>query len=263
MIRPFNAQVLVGNWYEDRVLEEDVIKDFLDRKNNGTLLIQKHLDQTRAEAQPINLSTSTDGCLHFGDVVQLRCDGSNPMKVSSIAKPARKDCYITGDFVRSTGQDYIATGGSAYDQISPKTVFVIRSVDGTADGSVLKFGQPFALSSYDGKYYLHSSIRSYDKSAHKSRLQETQFQSLYNHECDWVATCVNPTFRMEVEGRPVPANEKILILHMRTNKALAVFPDFKNSASFEIVCHTFLDSHKSEEDVNHWRLATNVPKVAQ
>lgn len=72
------------------------------------------------------MTTSPNGCLHFGDVVQLRCDGTNPQKVSSIAKAARKDCYITGDFVRSAGQDYIAASGSACEEINPKSVLVIR-----------------------------------------------------------------------------------------------------------------------------------------
>jgi len=58
------------------------------------------------------------------------------------------------------------------------------------------------------------------------------------------------------------ANEKILILHMKTNKALAVVTDFSRSSRFEIVANTFLDSHKAEEDVCHWQFLTNVPNVA-
>ena len=49
---------------------------------------------------------------------------------------------------------------------------------------------------------------------------------------------------------------------MKTNKALAVVTDFNKSARFEIVAHTFLDSHKAEEDVNHWQFLTNIPGVA-
>ena len=48
---------------------------------------------------------------------------------------------------------------------------------------------------------------------------------------------------------------------MKTNKALAVVTDFNNPSRFEMVAHTFLDSHKAEEDVNHWRLVTNLPLV--
>lgn len=48
---------------------------------------------------------------------------------------------------------------------------------------------------------------------------------------------------------------------MKTNKALAVVADFSHSARFEIVANTFLDSHKAEEDVNHWKFVTNLPTV--
>ena len=96
---------------------------------------------------------------------------------------------------------------------------------------------------------MHSDTRSYNKAARKSRLQETEFVDVYNHECDWVATCLNPQFRLEIEGTPIPviyryiivylkivclyflffqANEKILILHMKSNKAVGVVADFRN-----------------------------------
>lgn len=69
---------------------------------------------------------------------------------------------------------------------------------------MLKYGQPFALSSVDRKYFLHSDTRSYNRAARRSRLQEVDLVDVYNHECDWVSTCLNPKFRLEAEGRPIP-----------------------------------------------------------
>lgn len=48
---------------------------------------------------------------------------------------------------------------------------------------------------------------------------------------------------------------------MKTNKGLAVVTDFNKKSSFEIVANTFLDSHKAEEDVNHWKFVTNIPTI--
>lgn len=101
----------------------------------------------------------------------------------------------------------------------------------------------------------------YDRAARRSRLQLVDFATVYNHECDWVATCLNPKFRLEAEGSEIPANESVVILHMKTNKALAVYTDFNNNSKFEIVANTFLDSHKAEEDVNHWKFVTNQPEI--
>lgn len=48
---------------------------------------------------------------------------------------------------------------------------------------------------------------------------------------------------------------------MKTNKTLAVVTDFNNGSRFEVVAHTFLNSHKAEEDNCHWQFITNVPTI--
>ena len=48
---------------------------------------------------------------------------------------------------------------------------------------------------------------------------------------------------------------------MKTNKALGIVADFNNPSRFEIVAHTFLNSHKAEEDTNNWRYDSNEPKL--
>jgi hypothetical protein len=58
------------------------------------------------------------------------------------------------------------------------------------------------------------------------------------------------------------ANEKIILFHMKTNKALGVVTNYTNSSQFEIVANTFLTSHKAEDDVNHFKFVTNVPTVS-
>lgn len=260
MIRPYNRNVLIGNWYEDRVLEEDVIKDYLEKRDNNQLISQKN--EALRKPQPECLTTSPDNRVRFGDTIFIRCEGTYNKPSSLIAKANREDCFLSTAQL-GHGEDKTMACGVPHAILNDKTALVIHSVDGTLNGNSLKFGQPFTISTIDKSLYLHSDTRLYDRAAYKSRLQIVDFQTVYNHECDWVATCLNPKFRMECEGADIPANEKILILHMKTNKALAVVTDFNRSTRFEIVAHTFLDSHKAEEDVNHWQFVTNVPSVAQ
>lgn len=65
---------------------------------------------------------------------------------------------------------------------------------------------------------------------------------------------------MEFEGTPVPANEKVVVNHVKTNQNLAV--EEKQcirtpfGREYEISAHSFKDSHKAEMDVNHWIIAT-------
>ena len=93
------------------------------------------------------MTTVPDGSIHFGDIVQIRCDGSNPTKMQYIAKATRKDCYLTGNFTSADQENTLPSNGTANGEINPKTSFIIRSVDGSTDGTVVRFGQPFALSS--------------------------------------------------------------------------------------------------------------------
>ena len=57
-----------------------------------------------------------------------------------------------------------------------------------------------------------SDIRTYEKAAKNSRLQIVDFVSVYNHECDWVASCYNPKFRLETEGTDVPVSYNLNFL---------------------------------------------------
>lgn len=249
MIRPFNRNVLIGNWYEDRVLEDDVVKDFLEKRSRKQLLSQN----SSGQSGPLTLTTVNDGRVHIGDIIMLRCDGTQDQPASLLPKAYRNDCNIV-----SSGLNCL---GSALSAINSGSALVVKSVDGSSPGTPLTFGQAFAITTLDGNLFLHSDTRLFDRAAKKSRLQGVEFVTVYNHECDWVATCVDPKFRCEMEGVEIPANEKIVIIHMKTNKALGVYCDYNNKSNFEIVANTFLNSHKAEEDVNHWKFATNIPRV--
>ena len=89
-IRTYNSQVRVGNWNEDICLEEDLLKgertqmtsigwplnlDFLERKENGTLLIQKKAKLRELFLSEVELTESKDGYIHFGDKVMIMNQG--------------------------------------------------------------------------------------------------------------------------------------------------------------------------------------------
>ena len=92
-IRTYNSQVRVGNWNEDICLEEDLLKgtschrkwpdpgmtsvilDFLERKENGTLLIQKKAKLRELFLSEVELTESKDGYIHFGDKIMIMNQG--------------------------------------------------------------------------------------------------------------------------------------------------------------------------------------------
>ncbi|CAF0828358.1 unnamed protein product [Didymodactylos carnosus] len=70
-VRPFNAHVLIGNWYEDRVMEEEVLKDFLEKRYTGQLASQK-MSEVEKMSQGVSLSVPAgDSLLRFGHQVIL------------------------------------------------------------------------------------------------------------------------------------------------------------------------------------------------
>eukprot|EP00116_Pleurobrachia_bachei_P014650 sb/3474912/ len=71
--RTYNPAVRVGNWIEDVQLEEDIIKDFQEKKESGNLLIQKTQNVMTNLLRAENLSESREGgVLMFGDRINLQ-----------------------------------------------------------------------------------------------------------------------------------------------------------------------------------------------
>ena len=65
----FGEKTLVDNWFEDRVLEEDKIKEYLEKRERGELLSQKNASLSTAMLNATQLATSADGWVKFGDQV--------------------------------------------------------------------------------------------------------------------------------------------------------------------------------------------------
>ncbi|XP_046350781.2 cilia- and flagella-associated protein 161-like [Haliotis rufescens] len=256
-VRTYNPSVRVGNWNEDIQLEEDTLKDFLERKQKGQLLIQQSHSLGATLLQKRDLSVSRDGCVHFGDVVMLTCqEAADRTKYSSGVNP-RDQCALAAS----------STDISGTRNLEPvlRSVFVIKSVDGSADGQPLSYGQAFHLSTVDeaGNLLLHSDQVSFRKSAKKSRHQVVSLVSEASYLTQWQVKCRDPRVRMEFEGAPVPANEQVIITHCKTNQNLAVEQAFllrtTMGQEYEISCNTYLNSHKAEEDVNKWVFKLSMP----
>ncbi|XP_046574343.1 cilia- and flagella-associated protein 161-like [Haliotis rubra] len=256
-VRTYNPSVRVGNWNEDIQLEEDTLKDFLERRQNGQLLIQQSHSLGATLLQKRDLSVSLDGCVHFGDVVMLTCpEAVDRTKYSSGVNP-RDQCALAASSMDITG--------SRNMEPVLRSVFVIKSVDGSADAQPLKYGQAFHLSTVDeaGNLLLHSDQVSFGKTAKKSRHQRVSLVSEASYLTQWQVKYHDPRLRMEFEGAPVPANDLVIITHCKTNQNLAVEQAFllgtPMGREYEISCHTFLNSHKAEEDVNKWTFKLSMP----
>ncbi|XP_078490845.1 cilia- and flagella-associated protein 161-like isoform X1 [Ciona intestinalis] len=272
-VRTYNPSVRVGNWNEDICLEEDLLKDFLDKKEKGELLIQKSHNLMHNILKKSELTVTTDGFVHFGDTVMLVNPGQEtvPLSLQQIEPPrpaTSLSINIDEHKMHTACQVEGPCNVSASRMLNPsaRNSFVITSVDGSENGSPLKFGQPFAISTtggYAGNLKLFSDHARFNLSAKKSRQQVVQLVDEVNYLSTWQVLAYHPQHRLEFEGRPVPANTMLLLHHNKTGEKLIVLDKHTLRTpfgrEFEVSAHTVLDTHKAEKDNNHWVFVSGNP----
>lgn len=270
----YGPGVRMGNWNEDVFLEEERMRDFLEKREKGELLIQRNRRLKKNLLRPMELSISQDGFVHYGDKVIL----VNP----DHARGEEAGVFLEGDMCLCVSPDEVKAqlcdeleipcGVSAVQTTVPtgRNTFTILSdsSDRSAVGQVLRYGQSFCLGIAAGleckTLYLSSDHRTLLKSSKKSWLQEVTLTDENSHLNCWQATFLDPQLRLEYEGLPVRANEKLVLCHRHTNRALAAHRHLPLRTYFgkevEVAAHTHLDSHRVEKPKNHWMLVTGNPR---
>lgn len=272
-VRTYNPSVRVGNWNEDVCLEEDLLKDYLDKRERGELLIQKTHNLMNSILKTMTLTVSTDGFLHFGDSIMLINPGEEDvpksMQLIDAPQPPTSLSINMNEYkMHNAKQVEGPCDLSCSQRLDPcaRNVFVITSVDGTESGQVLRFGQPFAIattSGYGGSLKLFSDHVRFNLNAKKSRKQILQLVEDTNYLTTWQVEVLDPRIRLEYEGLPVPSNVKVVIKHNKTGQDLSIEPEFSLRTHFgresEVAAHTHLDSHKAETFKNHWVFVNGNP----
>nr|XP_003475513.1 cilia- and flagella-associated protein 161 isoform X2 [Cavia porcellus] len=270
----YSSGVRMGNWNEDAYLEEERMKDFLEKREQGKLLIQRNRRLKMHLLRPMQLSISEDGYIHYGDQVMLVNPDHSEGEEASAFLGGDLNLCMTPDEIQAYLSDKLELpcGLSAAHTLVPvgRNTFVVLSIGGDATGQVLRYGQDFCLgitAGFDNKMlYLSSDHKTLLRSAKKSWLQEVHLTDEVSHLARWQATFLNPQLRLEHEGFPVRANEKLLLYHCHTNRGLAVHRQLFLRTYFgkeaEVAAHTHLDSHRAEKPKNYWMLVTGNPRNA-
>ncbi|XP_008057563.1 cilia- and flagella-associated protein 161 [Carlito syrichta] len=267
----YGPHVRIGNWNEDVYLEEELMKDFLEKRDKGILLIQRNRRLKKNLLRPMQLSVSEDGYIHYGDKVML-VNPDHPETEADVFLRGDLSLCMTPDEIQAHLSDELKVPCdlSAVQTKTPvgRNTFIILSIDQDATGCVLKYGQNFCLGITGGfenkMLYVSSDHRTLLKSSKRSWLQEVYLTDEVSHLNCWQAALPDPQLRLEHEGLPIPANTKILINHCHTNRGLAAHRHLFLSTYFgkeaEVVAHTYLDSHRVEKPKNHWMLVTGNPR---
>jgi hypothetical protein len=245
----YSKQVLVDNWFEENILHEDRLKDFITRRQNGQLLSQTKASANTVLLKQATLSCSPDGFVHFGDFAVIANAGSNP----------DENCTEINGLSLAFGQEDKAVaiaGRSPY----VRNTWVIFPTDGSKPGDVLRYNQPFAIATHpevsDTPWFLQSDFSGLQNTK-KSRTQPLGFTQEGNFGATWKVLSFDPQLRMEHEGMPVRAGERCIIVHQKTNNNLTYLENFTVATPFgkgqEMTARTELNSHNAEQPTNHWK----------
>ncbi|XP_028630598.1 cilia- and flagella-associated protein 161 [Grammomys surdaster] len=270
----YGPGVRMGNWNEDVYLEEERMRHFLEKREKGELLIQRNRRVKKHILRPMQLSISEDGYVHYGDkVILVNPDHVLGEEAGMFMRGDLSLCMSPDEVKAQLSDDLeIPCGVSAVQTIAPtgrNTFTILSDQANSCDmGQVVVYGQNFCLgiaAGLEGKMlYLTSDHRTLMKSSVKSWLQEVTLSDDVTHLNCWQAAFLDPQLRLEYEGFPVRANEKVVIYHRHTNRALAVHRNLFLRTYFgkevEVAAHTHLDSHKVEKPKNHWMLVTGNPR---
>nr|XP_004658298.1 cilia- and flagella-associated protein 161 isoform X1 [Jaculus jaculus] len=268
----YGPGVRMGNWNEDAYLEEERMKDFLEKRDLGRLLIQRNRALKKNLLKQMQLSVSEDGYVHFGDKVMLVNPDHPPVEEVGVYQDGDVSLCMTPDEINAqlTDELEVPCGLSAAKSKVPvaRNTFTILSVGRDTSGQVLRYGQDFRLAITGGlenrMLYLTSDHRTLLKSSKRSWLQEVNLVDEVSHLNCWQAAFLDPQLRLEYEGFPVRANEKLVIYHRHTNRALVahrhLFLRTYFGKEIEVAAHTHLDSHRAEKPKNYWMLVTGNPR---
>ncbi|NXR03636.1 CF161 protein, partial [Sagittarius serpentarius] len=210
--------------------KQDRLRDFMQKRERGELLIQKVNKLQDNLLKKIQLSVSKDGFVHFGDTVMLLNPDNKPSVENYPGVCGSLTLAVNLDEISmySAASLQAPCGVSAVKSVDPmgRNTFCILSADGRAVGEPIRFGQNFGLGTTGGfsdqMLYLASDHKSFIRFAKKSYLQQVFLTNELSYLTCWQATFLDPQLRLEYEGFPVPANSKMIITHCHTNRSLAV-----------------------------------------
>ncbi|XP_072201612.1 cilia- and flagella-associated protein 161 isoform X2 [Excalfactoria chinensis] len=208
----YRPGVLMGNWKEDMCLEEERVRDFIQKRERGELLTQKINRLNDNLFKKVKLSVSTNGFVCFGDTVMLLSPSKEPS--------GWRDVEACGELTLAVNLEEVSIYSpvslrspcavSAISTTGPvgRNTFCILSVDGGSVGEPVKFGQKFGLGTTGGfshpMFYLGSDHRTFMRFAKKTHLQQVFLTDEPSYLTCWQANFLDPQMRLEYEGIPVP-----------------------------------------------------------
>jgi hypothetical protein len=240
----YQHRTRIGNWSEDQELEEIKLKDYLKKKEQGSLLVNAKQKQLEECLMRSSLSPSDDGFLRFGNKVMLF---NHQAKGFMACNPFETVDKSHEAFVLTTGPN----GNSCV-----RNVFELVRKDERDgfDDDVVRYGQKLRMklasfSRIQTDTYMHSELVTALAASKFSRHQEVVALASPSGETLWEILYPDTATRFEMEGEPVPAGSPLCLRHVATGSFLASDEiPYQNifGQEFEVHCYPYYSLNKTQ-----------------
>jgi hypothetical protein len=237
----FGSAVRIGNWSEDIELDEIKLKDYLKKKENGSLLVLEKQAKLERSLQAMQLSVA-EGVLRFGMTAMIY----NHQSEGFLGGNANEQIPKTNFAIATT------TGPNSNPCV--RNVFSLERADPDDgyDDDVVHYGQLFRMtlnSLLEFPVYLHSEPITPMAASKYTRRQEVVMYAKPNGSTLWKILHPDVKVRFEMEGQEVPANEQCVLQHVQTGSFLSsdkVPYQTLFGREFEVCGHAALSTNKTQ-----------------
>ena len=238
----FSCRTRNGNWFEEMVLEDEKMREFLEKKERGQLTIQRIRQNISAvDMSPAATDAPSDGYLHYGMKVRVQnCEFQ---------------CFLACDpgDIENEEEGLFASSGSRQQEPSARNVWVLQKLDeddeflplpvsDDAPPDVVRYGDKFALTTTEAMggqpFYISSVATDWAHFSRGSRKQPVYSTQQKSFKCMWRIDSVGRDTSFDMDGEPVQLGQPVFVKHCQTGSPLAardtqIFNDY--GSEYELV----------------------------
>ncbi|OHT02863.1 hypothetical protein TRFO_06901 [Tritrichomonas foetus] len=221
----FSCKTRNGNWFEESVLEDEKMREFLEKKEKGTLTIQRIRQNLATVEIPQERSGPSDSFLHYGQMVRI---ANGEMRCFVACDPGDEENREEGLYSCSGSPQMETTARNVwvlkrYEEQNPRDLLTLPADE---DDDIVHYGDQFIISTTDAigssPFYLASTKTDWAHFSRASRKQLVYSTQNLDFKCVWKIDSVGKDSSFDMEGEPVELGQPLFIKHASTNSPLAV-----------------------------------------
>lgn len=251
----YASKTKIGNWSEERSLEESKLSNFEKKAGLGNLSIKKQQTKISRLTEKVPHTYSEDGMIRFGDSIMLKHDMTG----------ATLSCDTFDTTIENGVEQYLVSGSLGSNQPMARNIFTIlrppvhlRGIEDDDSDPILRVGQAFCLGCNDSllvqpnsnilsqSLYLCSLKKNERTSTKRSNKQAVFLSPKNDADSIWLSVYPSKGHRNSSQrylsiGYPSSIQDSLQITHRQTNMYLSCDPSSKEMSEFGLELECYAD----------------------